>query len=95
MSFWKSLFGGGGNKQARPTAPARTAEHNGYRIEAMPYPEEGQFQVSGVISKEVDGVVKRHKFVRADRFPTLDDAAEFSIVKAKQIIEQQGEKLFD
>ena len=94
MSFWKSLFGGGG-KSSGPASPAREVEHDGYRIEAMPYPEEGQYQVCGVISKEIDGVVKRHKFVRADRFATLDDAAEFSVVKARQIIEQQGDKMFD
>ena len=95
MSFWKSLFGGGRDKSEGPTTPVRTAEHNGYRIEAMPYPEEGQFQVCGVISKEIGGATRQHRFVRADRFPTLDDAAEFSIVKGRQIIDQQGDRIFD
>lgn len=94
MSFWKSLFGGGSARDAGPSKPVRTAEHNGFRIEATPYAEAGQFQVAGVISREVDGVAKEHKFVRADRFGSLDEAAEFSLMKARQIIDQQGDRMF-
>jgi hypothetical protein len=93
MSFWKSLFGGG--KRSEPAKAIREAEHNGFRIEAMPYAEAGQFQVAGVISKEVDGTMKTHRFVRADRFASLEDAADFAIMKARQIVDQQGERIFD
>lgn len=96
MSFWKKLFGTSSSAgDGAPAKAVRTAEHNGYRIEAMPYAEAGQFQVAGVISKEIDGSRKEHRFVRADRFPTIDDAAEFSIMKARQIIDQQGERIFN
>jgi hypothetical protein len=93
MSFWRSLFGG----KASDVAPkaVREAEHNGFRIEAMPYAEAGQFQVAGVISKEVNGVAKQHRFVRADRFGSLEDAADFAIMKGRQIVDQQGERIFD
>ena len=92
MSFWKSWFGGG--NRAGPEKPVHEIEHNGFLIQAVPYAEGGQFQVAGVISKDVGGVRKEHRFVRADRFSALDDAAEFSILKARQIIDQQGERLF-
>jgi hypothetical protein len=95
MSFWKKLFGGATDKPSDPAAPALAAEHNGFHIAAMPYPEAGQFQVAGVIRKEIDGIAKEHKFVRADRFPTREDAAEFSLAKARQIIDQQGDRIFD
>ena len=88
MSFWKSLFGGGSGKEAGLAKPVRIAEHNGFRIEATPYEEAGQFQVSGTISKDIDGALRQHKFVRADRFGSRDEAAEFSLMKARQIIEQ-------
>lgn len=94
MSFWKSLFGGGSGETARPTEAIRTAEHNGYRIEAMPYAEAGQFQVAGVISKSIDGVAIQHRFVRADRFGSLEEAAGFAIMKGRQIIDQQGDEIF-
>lgn len=95
MSFWKSLFGGKPSGSGVAPKVVREAEHNGYRIEAMPYAEAGQFQVAGVISKEIDGAVKQHRFVRADRFGSLEEAADFAIMKGRQIVDQQGERIFD
>jgi hypothetical protein len=48
-----------------------------------------------VISKEVDGVLKEHRFIRADRFPTQDEAADFALMKGRQIIDQQGDRIFE
>jgi hypothetical protein len=94
MSFWKKLFGSGSAGDG-PAKVARETTHDGFRIEAMPYAEAGQYQVAGVISKEIDGALKQHRFVRADRFPSLDEAADFSVMKAQQIIDQQGDRIFD
>ena len=93
MSFFKKLFGGGGG-DAAPTKPAKSAEHKGFVIDARPYKEGGQFQLAGVISKEIDGVLKEHKFIRADRFTSIDEAAEIALVKGRQIIDEQGENIF-
>ena len=97
MSFFKNLFGlgksGGGESTAGPST-AQSAEHKGFLIEAQPYAAEGQFQCAGLISKEVDGSRREHRFVRADRFSTREEAASFSITKAHQIIDQQGDRLF-
>lgn len=97
MSFWKSLFGGGDVKSASTSGSkaAKSVEHNGYRIEAQPYPEGGQFQLAGTISKEIDGVRKEHRYVRADRFASMEDAAEYAILKGKQIVDQQGDRIFN
>ena len=80
----------------RPAAPkaVKSAEHKGFTIEARPYKEGGQFQLAGVISKEIDGVRKEHSFVRADRFTSLDEAADIAVLKGRQIIDEQGEKIF-
>ncbi|MBL8906974.1 MAG: hypothetical protein JNM20_09885 [Rhizobiales bacterium] len=95
MSFLKSLFGLGG-KEAGDGAPATVAqvEHKGFTIRATPFKEAGQYQTCGVISKEVGGVLKEHKFIRADRFPALETAAEIAISKGKQIVDEQGERIF-
>jgi hypothetical protein len=95
MSLWRSLFGGGGSKSAA-AAPvtAKTLEHKGYLIEAQPYVEAGQYQLAGTISKDVGGVRKSYRFVRADRFAMADDAAEMALVKGRQIIDQQGDSIF-
>jgi hypothetical protein len=91
MSFWKSLFGGGSASKA---VAARTEDYNGFVIAPTPYPEGGQYQLAGTITKQVGGEVKVHKFVRADRFSSAEDAVEFTLVKARQMIDQQGDKLF-
>lgn len=93
MSFLKSLFGGGAKDKAAP-GPARETEHAGFLIQATPFKEGGQFQTCGIVAKEIGGVRKEHRFIRADRFATLDEAADFSLSKARQIIDEQGDRLF-
>lgn len=100
MSFLKKLFGLGGSGQAETggsgaPAAAKTIEHKGFTIRATPYKEGGQFQTCGVVSREIGGAVKEHRFVRADRFAGLDEAVEVSLAKGRQIIDEQGERLFD
>lgn len=98
MSFLKRLFGLGSSEQspADPSAAAaKEIEHKGFLIKATPFKEGGQFQTCGTISKEVAGTLREHRFIRADRFAALDDAVEVSIRKAQQLIDEQGERLFD
>ena len=93
MSFLKKLFGGGAAADASPKT-AKKAEYKGYIIEAQPYKEGGQFQLAGVIRKEIGGAMKEHRFVRADRFTTIDDATEIALSKGRQIIDEQGDRIF-
>jgi hypothetical protein len=93
MSFLKRLFGGG-KAEEEPTVVAQV-EHKGFLVRATPYKEGGQFQTCGVVSKEIDGVTKEHRFIRADRFTTLEDAVSVSLSKGKQLIDEQGERIFD
>lgn len=97
MSFLKSLFGIGGGKEeasSGPGATAKEAEHKGFIIRATPYKDGGQFQTAGTIVKEIEGQVKEYKFVRADRFSTIEEAADLSLSKGRQIIDEQGERMF-
>ena len=94
MSVLKRLVGGGDDANA-PAEPAKQVEHEGFVIRATPYKEGAEFQTCGVVAKEIDGETKEHRFVRAERFPTLEGAAEHSITKGKQIVDQQGERIFD
>lgn len=95
MSFLKSLFGGKSSGPAGASAPTKSAEHKGFSIEARPFKEGGQFQLCGVIAKTVDGTLKEHRFVRADRFSDLDEAAEITLNKGRQIIDERGDKVFE
>ncbi|CAN5124192.1 HlyU family transcriptional regulator [soil metagenome] len=93
MSFLKKLFGGRASAEAPPDT-AKEIEHNGFTIRATPYKEGGQYQLAGVIAKEIGGTLREHKFVRADRFSMVDEAVEFALAKGRQIVDEQGDKLF-
>jgi hypothetical protein len=93
MSFLKRLFGGGSATTAEPAVAAET-EHKGFTIRATPFKEGGQFQTCGVVSKEIGGVVKEHRFIRADRFAALEDAVSVSLAKGRQLVDEQGERMF-
>ena len=94
MSFLKSLFGLGAKTEAKHAGPLKTIEHNGFTIHATPYAEGGQHQLCGVIEKSVGGELKSHRFVRADRFTGQDEAVEFTLLKGRQLIDQEGDALF-
>lgn len=91
MSFFKKLFGGG---TPAPEKAAEAIEHNGFIIRATPYAEGGQYQMCGVIEKEIDGEMKSHRFIRAEKFPSKSEAEEFTVQKAKQIVDQMGARIF-
>jgi hypothetical protein len=90
-AVWNSLSQGAG-KPAEPAA--QPIEYNGYRIRPTPYPVNGQYQTAGVIEKDAPGGPKEHHFVRADTHQNKDDAIAFTISKAKQIIDMQGDRMF-
>ncbi|TBW37645.1 hypothetical protein EYW49_11100 [Siculibacillus lacustris] len=97
MSFLKRLFGlGGGADEAGAAAPkaAASLEHEGYVIRATPFKDGGQWQLCGVIAKEIDGTLREYRFVRADRFGDVDTAVEMAFVKARLIIAEQGDRIF-
>ncbi len=93
MLWLKKLFGGGGS-ESDSVKISKSLEHKGFMIVAAPYKEGGQFQLAGIISKDVGGVRKEYRFVRADRFTSSDEAAEIALTKGRQIIDEQGEKIF-
>lgn len=96
MTTWKELFGrllGGGGSAGKP-ASAETVEYKGYRIRPAPYLSSGHYQTAGSIEKDTPDGVKEHRFIRADTYASRDDAISFTISKAKQIIDQQGDRIF-
>ena len=95
MSFWSALFGrraeDGGAESAKVSDPV---EYKGFTIRAAPYKNNGAYQTAGIIEREQDGVRKEHRFIRADAYASYDDAVTFTLNKARQIIDLQGERMF-
>src|SRR6476661_7240945 len=95
MSFWKNLFGGGASP-GKSIEPAVVAEENykGFAIKALIMQVGSEYQLAGLIEKDVGGEPKSYKFVRADRFSSKEDVVSFSLAKGRQIIDEQGEAVF-
>ena len=91
--LWMRLAGGGGAPDGKELS-AEPVEYKGYRIRPAPYPAKGQYQTAGVIEKEIGGEMKAHRFVRAETHASKDDAVSFSVAKARQIIDEQGDRIF-
>lgn len=90
MSFFKKFFGGGGAK----TAEIPAEMHEGYIIAPAPMNDGGQYRLCCEVRKEIDGEMKSHMLIRADMFASADMAAQASISKAKQMIREQGDRIF-
>ena len=84
----------GGDSRASEASAAPAVEYKGYRIIPTPYRARDQFQTAGTIEKDTADGVKSHAFVRADTYASWDDAVAFTLTKAKQIIDLQGDRLF-
>lgn len=84
MKFLTKLF-------AKSPAPApEPITHEGFTITPKPMPEGSQFRLSALIEK--DG--KTHHLIRADTLGSADAANAAALAKAKQLIDQMGERLF-
>jgi hypothetical protein len=94
MSFLKALFGGGKSGDAGPAKAAAQEEYKGFTIKATPTAIGSEHQLAGTIEKLVGSELKTYKFVRADRLSTRDEAASRAIDKGRQLIDEQGERLF-
>ncbi len=92
MSLFSKLFGNG--KQSSPKASAMIV-HDGFRIAADPIREGSQYRVAATIEKEIDGETKTHRLIRADTLGDAESAAQASVDKAKKLIDEQGDRLFD
>ena len=96
MSFFAKLFGRAPSANDADAAPsAEATEYTGYTIRPAPRRQGSSWLLAGVITKGFPDGVKEHAFVRADTFSGRDEAAAFAITKAKQLIDERGDQLFD
>jgi hypothetical protein len=92
MSLFSKLFGGGGSSS---TPEPEAIDYNGYAVTPSPIREGNRYRVSARIEKEIGGETKTHTLIRADTIDDLETAVEASLGKAKMLIDQQGDRLFD
>ncbi|HUF45677.1 MAG TPA: HlyU family transcriptional regulator [Aestuariivirgaceae bacterium] len=90
--LWERLMG---VRPGEDEVAVQTVEYKGYRIRPAPYQSGSQYQTAGTIEKDFPSGVKEHRFVRAEAHANKDEAVEFSLLKARQIIDQQGDRMFE
>lgn len=88
MSLFSKLFRGGGAKTPEPEI------YKDYRIFSAPNKGQGGYRIGARIEKDVGGETKIHEMIRADRCASPDEAETMSLLKAKLLIDQQGDDIF-
>ncbi|MEM6891273.1 MAG: HlyU family transcriptional regulator [Pseudomonadota bacterium] len=88
MSIFSKLFGGDEKPEPQPVS------YEGFDIYPDLIAEGRKYRLSARIEKTIDGDRKVHTIIRADVFESRDQAESFSITKAKQVIDEQGERIF-
>jgi len=96
MSFLKKLFGGGSSATSEPAGDKVLGEedYKGFLIKVIEMRAGSELQLAGTIEKDVGGELKSYKFVRADRMTSKDDLVVLALSKGRQIIDEQGERIF-
>lgn len=89
------LFGGGKAQESGVAEAAEAVEYNGFTITAAPLKDGSQYKTAGSISKEVDGQTRSAQFIRADNHADRQSAVTHSEGKARQIIDEQGDGMFE
>ncbi len=97
MSIGQKLAGLFGKKEGagKTASVGEPITYKGFDIYANPSREGSGWRTGGVIKKDVGDGVQEHQFIRADTHTSKEDAVSFSVTKAKQIIDEQGESIFN
>lgn len=91
FSWLKSLFAA--QPQNATASVQAEEEYNGFHIQIAPMPVGGQFRISAHITRS--GTTEpSHHLIRADLLPDLDTAVEHTRLKARQAVDQLGDRLF-
>lgn len=93
IKFLRGLGREGGEK-SEGASKHEAVEYNGFTIVATPRKAPGGWTTEGVISKAAGESTRSERFIRADMLMSEEEAVNYSVMKAKKIIDEQGEQLF-
>ncbi len=91
MNFFSRLF----RSTAKKELTVEAIEYKAYLIYPDSKPEGGQFRIAGRITKQIDADLKVHHFIRSDLISSKNDADKLMLQKARLLIDQMGESIFD
>lgn len=88
--MFSKLFG----SKAKPKPEPEPERYEGFAIYPASQKDNGGYRLAARIEKEVGGELKVHHLIRADTLNTEEAANEAAFAKAKQLIDQMGERIF-
>lgn len=91
LNWLKSLFSSA--PKSTTVSVQSEEEYNGFVIKIAPMPVGGQFRISAHISR-VGTEEPIHHLIRADLLPDMDTAVEHTRLKARQAVDQLGDRMF-
>ncbi|PJC87411.1 transcriptional regulator [Vibrio sp. HA2012] len=91
MGLFSKLFGSVAKEKQVEVEPF---EYKSFLIYQEALSEHGQYRIAGRITKEIDGEIKIHRFIRSDLLSSERDANEMMLNKAKMFIDQMGDSIF-
>lgn len=89
-----AMFGGGAAQDGPDRREEDMVVYQDLRIYPAPIPEGGQWRLAAAIVKGTGDEAVEYELVRADVFTSREDAVSFAVRKARQVIDEQGERLF-
>ncbi len=94
MGLFSRLMGKGNTSSDQPDV--EPVDFEGFTIKPAPLKQSGNFVTAGYIQKTDDnGVMQEHYFIRADTHSDFQSACQHAVFKARQIIRESGERLFN
>jgi hypothetical protein len=94
FGFLGKLFGGDAGEKPPVSRAGTVVEYQGFTILPEPFQRGGQWQLAARITKIVDGETKEHHLIRADLIADPEEAQSSAVMKAKRMIDEQGDGIF-
>ena len=92
MRFLRRLGGRGGDAEGGGEV-AGSETYEGFEILARPMREGGQWRLAGSIRRPGDETGPSHDFVRADIMADREECVRMTLLKGRQLVDEQGERL--
>jgi len=92
VGLFSKLFGSSNVSSDREQV--KPVEYEGFFIYQEAQTESGQYRIAGRITKEINGELCEHKFIRSDVVSSRQDADDLMLSKAKLFIDQMRDDIF-